>query len=156
MNVRMANISKISGFTLIEILIAMAVVAILSASVLIGLNPIRAQARDARRISDLQQVRTGLELHFAKVGGYPVVTVGGNQSWDDLESALSTANIGVPRIPHDPQPGRTYEYSSDGNGYILKTTFESASVNLNEDIDNNSNVPLYGLDCDDPAYCISL
>ncbi len=48
------------GFTLIEILIVVAIIAILASVVLVGLAPTQREGRDARRISDLAQVQNGL------------------------------------------------------------------------------------------------
>ena len=62
------------GFTLIEILIVVAIIAILASVVLVGLGPTQAQGRDARRISDLREVQTGLELYYNKNGVYPTAS----------------------------------------------------------------------------------
>ena len=59
------------GFTLIEILIVVAIIAILASVVLVGLGPTQQAGRDARRISDLHEVQNGLELYYNKCGYYP-------------------------------------------------------------------------------------
>ena len=145
------------GFTLIEILIAMAIVAILSAGVLVGLNPVRAKARDARRISDLRQVQTGLELYFSKSGQYPPAVGTGASNWEQLKSDLTGAGIGVSTIPQDPNPGASYEYGVDfgQSNYVLKAVLETPDQVLNDDIDGQS-ANGTNLNCEDPAYCIGL
>src|ERR1035441_6676978 len=60
-----------SGFTLIEILIVVAIIAILASVVLVGLGPTQQAGRDARRISDLNEAQNGLELYYNKCGYYP-------------------------------------------------------------------------------------
>ena len=59
------------GFTLIEILIAVAIISILASVVLVGLGPTQQSGRDARRLSDLHEIQTSLELFYNKCGYYP-------------------------------------------------------------------------------------
>lgn len=61
------------GFTLIEMLVVIAVVGILSAAVLASLGPARNKAKDARIISGLNQVRAIAEILYD--GDYAEVTL---------------------------------------------------------------------------------
>ncbi len=64
--------NKAKGFTLIELLVVIAIIGILSSVVLASLNSARAKARDARRLSDLHQIRNALELYASdNNGAYP-------------------------------------------------------------------------------------
>ena len=64
--------NKTKGFTLIELLVVIAIIGILSSVVLASLNSARAKARDARRLSDLHQIRNALELYASdNSGSYP-------------------------------------------------------------------------------------
>jgi prepilin-type N-terminal cleavage/methylation domain-containing protein len=58
------------GFTLIELLVVVAIIGILSSITMASLNSARAKARDARRMSDLSQVRSALYLYFDKYGNW--------------------------------------------------------------------------------------
>jgi len=62
------NVSK-KGFTLVELLIVIAIVAILATATIVVLNPaeLLAQARDAQRIADLDNLRTALGLYVVSV-----------------------------------------------------------------------------------------
>ena len=64
------------GFTLIEILIVVAIIAILASVVLVGLGPTQQAGRDARRISDLSEIQNGLELYYNAKGQYPAPAAG--------------------------------------------------------------------------------
>ena len=58
------------GFTLIELLVVVAIIGILSSVVLASLNTARSKARDARRKSDLNQIRTAMVMYFNENGNY--------------------------------------------------------------------------------------
>ncbi|PIQ92000.1 MAG: hypothetical protein COV70_01540 [Parcubacteria group bacterium CG11_big_fil_rev_8_21_14_0_20_39_22] len=59
-----------SGFTLIELLVVIAIIGMLSSVVLASLNSARAKARDARRMADINQIFTALQLNYDKHGAY--------------------------------------------------------------------------------------
>ncbi len=144
------------GFTLVELMVVVAVIAILATALLVGLGGARKRARDARRVSDVRQVQNVLELYYAKTGHYPDAN-----SWAGLESVLTTGDDKVTnQLPQDPMKddGRTYYYgvSSDQQNYTVGATLENKdNVVLNDDVDGTSN----GVDCgspdDDSVYCVT-
>ena len=58
--------SKNSGFTLLELLIVIAIIAVLSVALVIVLNPAEAlrKSRDAQRISDLTTLKKAIGLYL--------------------------------------------------------------------------------------------
>jgi len=108
------------GFTLIEILVVVAIIGLLASIILVGLGSFRARGRDARRIADLREVQNALELYFTKYGYYPQ-----GSSWSALTSALIGAGIGVNSIPNDPTTGWNYGYCRSGTSqYVLAAYLE--------------------------------
>jgi type II secretion system protein G len=142
------------GFTLIEILIVVAIIGMLSSIVLVGLGSFRSRGRDARRAADLREIQNALELYYAKNGNYPAE----ESSVDVSELNLQNEGIGVTKIPADPSSGQTYQYGSDGQSYVLSATLEEeAAAVLKDDIDNDT-AERFGVECgvptSDKIYCI--
>src|ERR1700733_3321455 len=97
---------KNRGFTLIELLVVIAIIGILAAVVLVSLNSARAKSRDARRLADVRQVMTSLELYYNDNGGYPDATAGfvPDPAGVSTGSAYSTY---LASFPTPPSPGCT-------------------------------------------------
>ncbi len=60
------------GFTLIELLVVIAIIGLLSTLSILALNQARARARDAKRVADVKQIQTALEMYYNDVGDYPI------------------------------------------------------------------------------------
>jgi prepilin-type N-terminal cleavage/methylation domain-containing protein len=126
------NRSYIAGFTLIEMLIVVAIIAILSGVVLAGVSNFQSRARDTRRIGDLRNVQSYLELYFNKCGHYPGVSDSNNSEcssaglskWSDLAAAMAKVTN---KFPADPVPGSSYCYGTDSKGlnYAIQAVLEN-------------------------------
>lgn len=63
------------GFTLIELLVVIAIIALLTSVILVSLYNARLKSRDAKRVTDIRQIRNALELYFNECRSYPVSVV---------------------------------------------------------------------------------
>ncbi len=63
---------KNKGFTLIELLVVVAIIGILASVVLASLNSARSKGRDAKRLSEIKQLMTALEMYYSEEGHYPI------------------------------------------------------------------------------------
>lgn len=119
------------GFTLVEILIVIAIIGILIASLISVLNPI-AQVRkgaDAERKSDLRQYTIALENYSNNnSSAYPihVIAVGATS----LCSGSGSLDSYMSGCPADKNPNQSYQYISDASGstWNLWAQMESQGV----------------------------
>lgn len=149
------------GFTLIEMLIVITIIAVLASLILVGMGGARAKTRDSRRIADLHNVMNALELYYSLNGAYPEGDYNSAAGWETFSGILTGPDTGVSRIPQDPLHDTTYYYRYEGSvtGYVLGAALEQKDVSLNDDIDNEHLVGTdYSMECGtgetDIIYCI--
>jgi len=144
------------GFTMIELLMVIAIIGLLASIVLSTLSTAQAKARDTQRLQDLRQIQTALETYRTAIGSYPstgsvapgtIVYWGGCGNYPGAQQAFSGSSGWIPNLaptyiaelPRDPRPntpssGNCYVYASDGRDYMLMAygtveTFRSTDAN---------------------------
>lgn len=102
------------GFTLIELLVVIAIIGILSTLSVLALNSARARARDAKRIADIRQIQTALEMYYNENNTYPSSTL------SVLETTVPPLLREIPKAPvpadgncADEAGSNTYTYTFD-------------------------------------------
>jgi len=110
------------GFTLIELLVVIAIIGLLSTLSILALNQARARARDAKRVADVKQIQTALEMYYNDVGDYPAAGSITNGNPISSSNGVYMRAIPAPPTPVDGstcpavQPNYTYAYSGSGVG----------------------------------------
>lgn len=114
-----------TGFTLIEVLVVIAIIAILAGTVMANVASSRIKARDARRLDDMHKIQPALEAYYNDCGQYPPAL--------DLTAADGcpdpiTLKDYMPAIPMDPLGAAyTYVMDPDNDTYTLTFTLETTS-----------------------------
>ena len=125
------------GFTLIELLVVVAISGLLSTVAVVALSSARLRARDSKRLSDLKQVQSALELYYTDNNAYPTAATAvtlGSGAYQCLNStgwaAAGCANPYMGQVARDPGTG-TYLYTSaNGTSYSISATLEGTVNNL--------------------------
>lgn len=114
------------GFTMIELLIVLAILATLAVFVIVRLVGPQKGARDTRRQSDLRQYQASLERYAnANNGLYPIRTSA------TTTISLCSSALGASSCPDDPQaPTQHYYYQTDAAGlrYVLWARLEKPTT----------------------------
>ncbi len=117
------------GFTLIELLVVVAIMGLMAALAIVSLNQARAKARDARRVADVKQIQTALELYYMDQNQYPSLAAPGILDGKCLGSdgllATCAAPIYMGLIPSNPAPradgscvNTSYTYAADATNGV--------------------------------------
>ena len=126
----LSNIRRLDnhGFTLMEILIAIAILGILAVVGMGNFYTSLKKGRDARRKSDLEQVQKALEMYYNDHGQYPIDSeFDVNSPWG--EEFTDGATIYMTKLPVDPKTRSDYQYDyetdDEGTFFQLYTCLEN-------------------------------
>lgn len=130
--------SKTRGFTIVELLIVIVIIAILAAITIVAYNGIQARARASAVLSDIDQVHRLVQLYYAEHGAYPqtgattlVHGTSGPPARTDANCTVGSAqtdwvpglSVSLPQSNQATRGARNmracYMYVSDGVSYVL-------------------------------------
>jgi prepilin-type N-terminal cleavage/methylation domain-containing protein len=133
--------SKQKGFTLVELMVTITILAIVSAIGFVSFIQTQILGRDARRKSDIKALQVASELYYQKLKVYP--NTGCASVPETGCSSLTNPTDWIPglapyinKIPADPTNLNTlhYRYTTTGTTFTLCAHLENSS---DKDIDAN-------------------
>jgi general secretion pathway protein G len=110
------------GFTIVELIVVVATIAVLAAVVLTNVNQYASKARDAKRTADMAQLQKVLDMYYADNGSFPSRgwTCSNDSSWTSLQATLQQY---IKALPVDPTNNAGYSY----NGGVLTYCYYSSN-----------------------------
>lgn len=131
----------VSGFTFVEVIVVIGIIAILTTIAYASLTQIRAKSRDQKRVADVHEIQLALEYYFNKNGRYPEMI------WPTSPAKeASSLKAFLAAEPSAPLRGEVYTYvpfalTSGGErciSYHLYTKLELKSATLDSKRSFNS------------------
>jgi prepilin-type N-terminal cleavage/methylation domain-containing protein len=118
------------GFTVIELMISIAIIGILASLITITISNIKEKNRDTKRMSDMRGISSALNLYSTNARQYPVYS--GNITGSDLMSVALESSDSMSKVPLDPLNRSPYLYiyeSEDGSDFTLSFCLETNTIN---------------------------
>ncbi|PKM91298.1 hypothetical protein CVU82_01720 [Candidatus Falkowbacteria bacterium HGW-Falkowbacteria-1] len=126
------RVKFLHGFTLIELLVVIAIIGILATLAVVALQQARSRARDSKRVADIKQAQTALELFYNENGRYPTT-----EEWESGSIvSSSTGEVFMYNIPVAPTPADG-DCSGPENDYTYIPNIDNSDYDLNFCVGNS-------------------
>ena len=138
----MKTIKNRKGFSLVELLVVITIIAILSVTAYSAFGGNTIKARDSKRVQDLSTIQSALELYYVEFSEYPTSLVSGSGVGEIPRKYLST-------IPIDPKKTGggvdiPYYFLGTAQQYVIGTTLENDGTSLTSYYVGNSDATTSG------------
>jgi type II secretion system protein G len=128
------------GFTLIELMVVVAIIGVLATIIMVGLGNARAKSRDSRRITDIKSIQLALANYYSDHGFYPLNIYWSstfNNTATDPRNGLKGGYLAT--VPTD--PGYTANCASSANNYVDKSCYRYIAISALGGTCNTTNQP---------------
>ncbi len=126
------------GFTLVELMISISIIAILSVVLSMSFSKAQKDGRDRRRVDDLKAIQNAAEQYYSLSGGYPTSAYyAAGQKW------TASGQTVLESYPKDPKSTGSYVYKTVGT---VNTSTYCVCVAVENP--NNANAAINGTTCD--------
>lgn len=148
------------AFTIIELMVTVAIIAILSSIILANLTGAQLKARDAKRVSDIVQLQLALELYFDRCNQYPSL---GAEFLPKLDASNGCPTISGTQVKFSdftsklpvPSTAGDYKYAvnnfSTPTDYVLQAKLEKPNQATKDDIDGSFTTYIFAPDNSAPS-----
>jgi len=126
----MKNLNK-KGFTIMELLVSLAIIAMLFTATIALIGGVKEKSRDAKRMSDVREISKALVLYADNNDKFPIATTAVTITGIDAVSTVLEGDDVISEVPIDPtHPLNPYTYISDssGNTFIISFCLETDTV----------------------------
>jgi type II secretion system protein G len=128
------KLTRLKGFTIVELLIVIVVIAILATISVVAYNGVQQRARDTIRLTDIKNMAKAVGLYYADNGNYPMSSGWCTQPSGPSYAAAFQAEIApyLAQFPRDPSYSGTYRdyfYRNVGEtSYYLYAEMEGSDL----------------------------
>ena len=119
------------GFTIVEMLVVIAIAGMLLSGVLVLFQSSRAKARDATREQHIKTLQNALALYANSLGRYPIAATELVLTGSDSVSVALRSADAIPQMPLDPLNQGNYQYrytSANGSTYTIRYYLETNNI----------------------------
>jgi prepilin-type N-terminal cleavage/methylation domain-containing protein len=123
------------GFTIIELIVAITVIAILAVIMIVSYTGIQQRSRDSDRDSDATQLKIAIEKYHADKSQYPDSCPSGDGTTCTASNLATALAPYLSKIPHDPShtadSATDYQYVRDAtttDSYGLLISYEAKPI----------------------------
>jgi len=133
MRIQTSSKTSAKGFTILELLVVVAIIAMLFSAISVILTGVKERSRDAKRMSDMRELQKSLNLYFTERNRFPISTTeilitGSDPLSLELENAFFITE--APADPLYPSSAFQYTYISSpaGSDFTLSFCLETDTI----------------------------